>query len=259
MIFYFSGTGNTRWAARQLAEATGEPLISITEALHNGKTTYRLAEGERIGFCFPVHGWQPPQIVRRFIRQLSLQGKDNTHFCYALCTCGDDIGETITILNKELKKIGCHTDSAYSLIMPETYVCLPFMHTDTPEREKEKIALAKKEMRRIAEEVKERKKGVMSIVKGPTPLLYSYVLGAYFNRFMISDKPFLVDKERCSRCGKCAKVCPTCNISYDGEGWPVFAHQHQCTCCLACYHHCPHHAINYGKRTKNRGQYFFKE
>ena len=122
MIFYFSGTGNTRWAARQLAEATGEPLISITEALHNGKTTYRLAEGERIGFCFPVHGWQPPQIMRRFIRQLSLQGKDNTHFCYALCTCGDDIGETITILNKELKKIGCQlAHHARNLCLPSFY------------------------------------------------------------------------------------------------------------------------------------------
>ncbi|MCI7256823.1 MAG: ferredoxin, partial [Prevotella sp.] len=28
-------------------------------------------------------------------------------------------------------------------------------------------------------------------------------------------------------------------------------------CCLSCYHHCPHHAINYGNITKKRGQYFF--
>ena len=27
------------------------------------------------------------------------------------------------------------------------------------------------------------------------------------------------------------------------------------TMCLACYHACPQHAIQYGNRTKNKGQY----
>ena len=31
MIFYFSGTGNTLWAAQQLAEATGEELLYIPD------------------------------------------------------------------------------------------------------------------------------------------------------------------------------------------------------------------------------------
>ena len=29
-----------------------------------------------------------------------------------------------------------------------------------------------------------------------------------------------------------------------------------CTSCLACYHVCPQHAVQYGKRTKDKGQYF---
>ena len=36
MIFYFSGTGNTRWAAQILADATGEELRYIPDEL--GKT-----------------------------------------------------------------------------------------------------------------------------------------------------------------------------------------------------------------------------
>ena len=64
MIFYFSGTGNTRWAAEQLATLTGEQLFFIPEELHT-PCEDTLADGERIGFCFPVHGWQPPRIVRR--------------------------------------------------------------------------------------------------------------------------------------------------------------------------------------------------
>ena len=33
MIFYFSGTGNSFYAAKKMADATGERLISISRAL----------------------------------------------------------------------------------------------------------------------------------------------------------------------------------------------------------------------------------
>ena len=56
MIFYFSGSGNTKWAAQQLAEAIGEELIYIPDELRKDKCEYTLAEDERPGFCFPTHG-----------------------------------------------------------------------------------------------------------------------------------------------------------------------------------------------------------
>lgn len=31
MIFYFSGTGNSRWAARQIAALTGDEAVDIVE------------------------------------------------------------------------------------------------------------------------------------------------------------------------------------------------------------------------------------
>ena len=67
MIFYFSGTGNTKWIAQQIAIATGDELKSIPDELRQQPLDYQLAAGERLGFCFPVHGWQPPHIVREFI------------------------------------------------------------------------------------------------------------------------------------------------------------------------------------------------
>ena len=70
MIFYFSGTGNTKWVAQQIAAAIGEELVYIPDAIREGRYEYTLAEGERIGFCFPTHGWQPPRIVRKFIKGL---------------------------------------------------------------------------------------------------------------------------------------------------------------------------------------------
>ena len=87
MIFCFSGTGNTRWAAECLAEATGERLTLMTDE----HTHCTLTPNERIGFFFPVHGWQPPRLVRNFIRRLTFSSEQPlaSHYCYALVTCGD--------------------------------------------------------------------------------------------------------------------------------------------------------------------------
>ena len=255
MIFYFSGTGNTRWVAGQIAEGIGEELLSIPDLIRDQRYEFRLSEGERIGFCFPTHGWQPPRIVREFIRQLSIEGTDGAkHFCWALTTCGDNMGELMAILAKELAKKGLKTEATFTVIMPESYVCLPFMYTDPEEKEQLKITQAKTQLQQIITSVRERRGGVEQLVKGPVPAFFSYVVGSYFNKKMVTDRKFTVDADVCTRCGKCAKICPVDNIQGAPPSW---LHQGRCTSCLACYHHCPVHAINFGEITRKRGQYFF--
>jgi len=268
MIFYFSGTGNTRWAAERLAEATGERLLFIPDELkklelrnenrdkelqQGGECHYELQEGERLGFCFPVHGWQPPHIVRRFIRKMTI---NSPSYCYALVTCGDSIGRTMEMLQKELAPKNIKLDSMFSLVMPESYVCLPFMYTDTPEREQQKISQAGKELEQYAEIVVGKLKGEVHTQRGFTPWTFSHVIGAYFNSQMISDKKFTVDSNLCIHCGRCENVCPTGDVKLH-DGLPQWLHDGTCTNCLACYHYCPQHAINYGNITRRRGQYYF--
>ena len=120
MIFYFSGTGNTKWVAQQLAEATGEQLRYIPDELREGKLEYTLQEGERLGFCFPTHGWQPPRIVRDFIRKSTFHCSPSTPslYCFAVTTCGDNMGYAMRILDKELGKQNLHTDARIAVIMP---------------------------------------------------------------------------------------------------------------------------------------------
>lgn len=254
MIFFFSGTGNTLWAAKLLAEATGERLVSMAD--DNTESHYSLEPDERIGFCFPVHGWQPPKVVRRFVARLNITNPQS-HYCYALCTCGDSAGLAMDMLDRCLKEKGLKTDSRFSLVMPESYVALPFMYTDRPEREQHKLETAQMAMHLIVPCVCERRKGIEAIKHGPLPWILSHVIGAVFNRVLITDKPFEVDPNRCSKCGVCAKICPTGNIRYGQNGTPEWTHNDRCAACLACYHHCPRHAINYGPLTKRRGQYYF--
>lgn len=280
MIFYFSGTGNTRWAAIKLASATQERLIDIAEETRRIKTSgektaepFILKEGERLGFVFPVHGWRVPRLVRDFIMHLQISIKsDGTNsspstlpFTYAVCTAGDNIGKAINNLNDtisasaSLRLIGItKVSSAYSLIMPESYVGLPFMDIDPKENEIRKKEKSAQELEVICEEVFNRKEGINRLVKGCFPWLLTKVIGGFFENVLITDKRFHVTKEKCVRCGICAHVCPVGDIDGGKGKIPKWRHQKDCLTCFSCYHHCPHHAIEFGHQTQKKGQYFFK-
>lgn len=254
MIFYFSGTGNTLWAARQLAQATGEKLVPMARSLPS--TSYRLAEGERLGFCFPVHGWQPPKLVRHFLASLKIENVEG-HYCYALCTCGDTVGLAMDLFIGLASKRGIHVDSRFSLVMPESYVALPFMLTDTPRRERCKLLISKRKLQKVKVIVEERQAGVDDVRRGGCAWLLTHIVGAAFNRWFITDKPFRLDKGKCARCSRCVAACPLDNMMTDGEGHPLWKRDGRCAACLSCYHHCPRHAINHGPLTRSRGQYFY--
>ena len=263
MIFYFSATGNTKWAAIQLAKATGEKLVFIADAVAEEEYTYTLDEGERLGFAFPVHGWRPPKLVRDFVERLQISSP-SIPYCYALCTAGDDIGLTIDYLNNSitsnnsLATIGIsEVHSAFSLVMPETYVGLPFMDVDTKENELRKKAEAANKLKLISSHVVEYEKGVFLLDNSRWPRINSNVIGAFFEKHLITDKPFHVTEDKCVKCGICANVCPVNDIIGGHGKRPQWKHNGMCLTCFNCYHHCPHHAIEYGNRTKNKGQYHY--
>jgi NAD-dependent dihydropyrimidine dehydrogenase PreA subunit len=60
------------------------------------------------------------------------------------------------------------------------------------------------------------------------------------------DEALWVD-EKCDSCGICMRVCPVDNILMSQSESPTPVWQHKCVNCLACYHHCPKEAIQFGK------------
>ena len=253
MIFYFTGTGNTRWAAQLLAEATGDKLLYIPDELDNTNLHYELKDDERLGFCFPTHGWQPPHIVREFIRRSTFIVQHSTYI-YALTTCGDNMGYAMRIFEKELRQKGLHTDARFAIVMPESNVCFSFLHLDTDEKARQKVDAARQRMTQICQMITERQLGVEELVKGAIPFTYTYIIGGYYNKHLITDKKFWVDEQACIQCGLCQKLCPVDDIKGTP---PVWLHNERCTNCLACYHHCPAHAIHWGNM--KRGQYLLNK
>ena len=276
MIFYFSGTGNTKWAASKLASATHEDLISIAPYMRADDSSHTLAEpfilkeNERLGFVFPVHGWRVPKLVREFIGKMKVQREEpdaernsasaeskassasarNQPFAFCVCTAGDSIGLTIENLNEvisqnpSLQALGItKVSSSYSIIMPESYVGLPFMDVDPKEKEIRKKSKSAQELAVICEEIFDRKEGVNRLVKGPIPWFFTKVVGGFFENVLITDKRFHVEKDKCVKCGICANVCPVGDIKGGHGEYPEWLHHKDCLTCFTCYHHCPHHAI----------------
>ncbi len=295
MIFYFSGTGNTKWAASKLASATHEDLISIAPYMRADDSSHTLAEpfilkeNERLGFVFPVHGWRVPKLVREFIGKMKVlraepdaagsqtlsnisgnsasagNSAGSRPFAYCVCTAGDSIGLTIENLNQvisqnpSLQALGItEVSSSYSLIMPESYVGLPFMDVDPKEKEIWKKSKSAQKLAVICEEIFDRKEGVSRLVKGPIPWFFTKVVGGFFENVLITDKRFHVEKDKCVKCGICANVCPVGDIKGGHDEYPEWLHHKDCLTCFTCYHHCPHHAIEFGNQTQKKGQYYFK-
>ena len=274
MIFYFSGTGNSKWAAKTLALETGDTLVSIPEVI-NSDCSFTIEKDEHVGFIFPIHGWRVPNIVKEFLTKLTIKtlGEDTSHvkhYCFCLVTAGDSIGKAMERFQQQLKSVTVNDAQSLkavcSLIMPESYVGLPGMDVDTKEKELKKKELASKQLKEFSNILKQRPHkdsnqiwGWNQLIRGPIPSFFSGPVGGFFERFLITDKPFHVDSRRCVKCGICANVCPVSDIK-GGLGFePEWLHNGKCLTCFSCYHHCPHHAIEFGTRTQKKGQYFYNK
>ncbi len=247
MIFYFTGTGNSYHAAKEMATATKDELVEISDAVKQKRYEYTLQTKERIGFVFPVYYWGLPTVVEDFITKMTLKNSGQSYI-YAILTCGSSIGTTISKLNKLLSKKKLKLDSGYSVAFPDNYILL----YDVSDKEEKKKQLKEADilLEEIKKDIVERTKGIFRITKGRAPHLLSTVLHSYYKKNRKTKAFYATDA--CIGCGLCEKICPVETISLE-NGSPQWGKE--CTQCLGCIHRCPTQAIQYGKKTEKRGRY----
>ena len=249
MIFCFSATGNSRYVAGALGDLLDDKIVMLPTDVNR----FEITEEESIGFVFPVYSWGPPPIVEKFILSL---GKLKSKYVWMVCTCGDDVGKTPEIVDKALRQLGLRLNSAFSVVMPNTYLLLPGFNLDSREVEDEKL---KKSTSRIKEIVSHllRRDECVDVVRGKFAGLKSGIVRSWFNRYSLDPGKWHYTS-KCVGCGLCARKCPVGNISQKRCS-SVFRPEwgDNCIGCMACYHWCPENAIQYSKCTKGKGQYHF--
>ncbi|MBR0544591.1 MAG: EFR1 family ferrodoxin, partial [Bacteroidaceae bacterium] len=142
MIYYFSGTGNSLYVAEHIADALGEELCPMTSPVTTDDSV--------IGLVFPVYAWGIPNVVERFVRKhrdsCLAAGAKKGGYIYAVMTCGDDMGYADRVLESVL---GRELDAAFSVLMPDVYICLPGFDVDSEEECREKFSMEKKTVKDI--------------------------------------------------------------------------------------------------------------
>ena len=254
MIFYFTGTGNSRWVAESVASSLCETVIAMSDFLDGNTVScpvFAVAPDERIGFVFPVHSWGIPPSTRKFIENLQINAYSNNPV-FGIFTCGDDCGNTNKMFLKLIRKKGWSCRHVYSVQMPNIYIVLPGFDVDKKSVEKRKIKKAALLLPDLIAAIR-NDRPVNAYLKGSQSFLKSSVIYPLFVKHALNSRPFHTTAA-CTACGHCAKNCPTKNITVSEK--PVWGNH--CVQCLSCIHRCPCRAIEYGKITQKKGRYYFK-
>lgn len=243
MIYYFSGTGNSKHAAEKIASALNDSAVNVVDVIKN--KTFGSCDDEITGFVFPVYFWGLPEIIKRFAAMPEVKNALGK-YVFAVITCGADTGMADKMLEK---KLGRKLDYSFSLKMPDNYVVM----YDPCEKEKAKKYLrhADKELEIICKDVEECKKARKGSTNGK---LKSAFVSLFYDPFR-KTKKFFAD-EKCISCGICAKNCPDNAIEMQ-NGKPVWV-KAECQHCTACINCCPKESIQFGKGTETRRRYSYE-
>jgi len=251
-IFYFSGTGNTWWAARQTAsglEARGwrGRIISI-ETVTPPEAAGLMEKLDLVLFGYPVYASDLPMPMWDFLGALP-DRKSPVKPAGVFCTQWLFSGDGAILPRLILENKGFRQDWAVHLRMPNN-ICVPQSplgfsadyqrHRGRREKTQRKIDQFCARLSRGERWLQGRNRFWTS-----NALLQRRPYRKYFPRWR---DDFSVDSGCCTFCGRCEKICPVENIIVTGDG---VRFKGECVLCLRCYNYCPAQAIMYRGKKHN--------
>ncbi len=243
-LFYYTGTGNSLWVARTLAEKLDDATLVSISSKNNIPESLST---EKVGFIFPIYIWGIPAPVVNFVKKIAaLKPK----YCFGLAVNGGQVANSLVQLKKLLAKEGVTLSAGYEITTPSNYI--PWGSPPAEEKQKELFSQAQIKLSIVAEDVEAER--VKPVEKGALwqRLIFSTLLYPMsYPQVPKMDGSFWVD-EKCNECGICQKVCPAGNVELP-EGKPTW--KHRCEQCFACLQWCPKEAIQYGKKTPQYKRY----
>ena len=248
MILYFTGTGNSGYVARRIAEGLGEPLLCLNDRIKAGGTA-PVETGERLVIVTPTYAWRIPRIVEDWLLHTELTGAKRAWF---VMTCGSEIGDADRYNRRLCQAKGLVCMGTAQIVMPENFIAM--FNAPTVEEARRIVAKAEPFIDRAIAAIRAghmfsppRKKLYDRIASSAVNPVF-YLLFVKANSFTASDV--------CIGCGKCEKLCPLNNITLQNAR-PVWGSN--CTQCMACICYCPTRAIEYGKKSAGKPRYHFEE
>ncbi|MCM1439111.1 MAG: EFR1 family ferrodoxin [Roseburia sp.] len=238
-IFYFSGTGNTRMVAKKYAESFVALGNECTLFELPVKENFNLDDYDLIGFGYPIHSFNAPQIMLKFAKTLPKKGKKEVKKrAFIFKSSGEPVKMSRVSslkLTGILKRRGLEVKNEYQYVMPYNMI---FRHTDHTafkmwETAKKLIPI---DCADIVNGVERREK------KMPFGRFLAWILRCEHWGAHVIGVGYRATKD-CVGCGLCAKNCPAGNIKMK-NGKPKFGGK--CYICARCSFHCPKNCIKIG-------------
>lgn len=245
-LYYFSATGNTKFAADKLQEQFKKygkdlELINIENV-----DKVDLTDCEYLIIGTPVHSEMPPRIITDFINNLP-EGNSKLK-CMVYSTQGANGTAAVEFLKRILNKKG------YEVLIQTCFrMANNYYFGFGVERTDEEIAAYSRKVEEKAKLIVQKllkderhKEGALGI-----RVFIGKVMANGFHRMLPKLSSVLTSTEQCMKCGLCLRNCPKNNITIE-EGHATF--HSQCIMCTRCIHICPVNAIRYkGKKiTQNQ-------
>lgn len=226
MIFYFTGTGNSLYVAKELE---GD-VRSIPQVLHQKDLSFT---AEKIGIVCPIYGHEMPRMVKEFIEKAEFR----TPYFYMVLTYGANHGGAAQIADAFVQKAGKKADYVTTVEMVDNFLPVFDMEKQMAmdkqvekqlERVKADIAACKKEIQKATMKDKMVHKAFRASMarmkKAPEAIWADYVV-----------------TDECVGCGICTRVCPAGCIQLEEQ--KAVHSEKNCQACYACIQACPKKAI----------------
>ena len=80
MVLYFTGTGNSRYLARRIAEGLDMPLYDLNASIKAGDTA-PVQTGRDVVLVTPTYAWRIPRVVSEWLGKTELTGAECICYC----------------------------------------------------------------------------------------------------------------------------------------------------------------------------------
>ena len=225
MVFYFTGTGNSLYIAKQMEE---EP-ISIPQVMGKSQLDFT---AERIGIVTPIYGHEMPEMVKAFLRRAVF----HTPYFFLLLTYGNRHGGAAELAQEFLA--GCGKQADYINIIQMADNWLPSFDMDEQRKIDKHIP---EQLTAIRADLTEQKHWIFPVTESDRAAHREFLSRTAQMPADAWQHLVVVHPEQCVGCGICEQVCPSGSIRVAG-GKAVHT-PGCCQTCLACVHACPHKAI----------------
>ena len=247
MILYFSGTGNSKYVAKRIADALGDEIVNLNDRIKASDTSL-VETGERVIIVTPTYAWRIPRVVRDWLLKTELRG---ARLAWFVMTCGSEIGNADQY-NRELcaeKGLACMGTA--QIVMPENYIAM--FSAPQADKARQIVAQAEPSIDRAIAAIQANQPFAPTREQPLRPLHERPSQSDFLQMFRQSERLYRV--KRLHRLRSCVKRCPMNNVAIK-DGKPVWGKA--CTHCMACICYCPVSAIEYGKKSVGQPRYHFE-